>query len=106
MLDGKERRDCESRGFCSTQNVSTNHADQTNDCDSFLSWLGLSWPSTRFSCTAPEGFADPALTVWEPAVWLDDVDSRHKPGHDGEGCVFHAARFIRRGRPKAAPNSQ
>ena len=28
MLDGKERRDCESRGFCSTQNVSTSHADQ------------------------------------------------------------------------------
>jgi hypothetical protein len=26
MLDGKERRDCDSRGFCSTQNVSTNHA--------------------------------------------------------------------------------
>jgi hypothetical protein len=25
MLDGKERRDCESRGFCSTRNVSTNH---------------------------------------------------------------------------------
>jgi hypothetical protein len=26
MLDGNERRDCESRGFCSTRNVSTNHA--------------------------------------------------------------------------------
>lgn len=24
MLDGKERRDCESRGFCSTRNVSAN----------------------------------------------------------------------------------
>jgi hypothetical protein len=37
---------------------------------------------------------------------LDDVDGRDKPGHDDEGGIFRAARFIRRGRPKAAPNSR
>jgi len=114
MLDGKERRDCESRGFCSTQNVSANHADQTNHCDSFPSWLGLSRPSTRFSLHGARRLCrSGADSLGTGGV----VGRRRWPGHRAfrrtpvlrrampamtvRGCVFHAARFIRQGRPKA-----
>jgi hypothetical protein len=119
MLDGKERRDCESRGFCSTQNVSTNHADQTNYCDFFPSWPGLSRPSTRFSLHGARRLcrsgADSLGTggVVGRRGWPGHRAFRRTPvlrramsGHDVAGCVFHAARLIRRDRPKAAPNSR